>query len=69
MRELRCTLDDQKAEVKRVHLEAASLAKQHEQALQRLRREADAGGGTLLAVTVRLHRALWGTVFHVLVRL
>jgi membrane protease subunit (stomatin/prohibitin family) len=41
--ELRSQLEQQRLEVKRVRMEAASLTKQYEQALQRLRREADAG--------------------------
>lgn len=41
--ELRAQVELQQAEVKRVRMEAASLTKQYEQALQRLRREADAG--------------------------
>jgi hypothetical protein len=41
--ELRSRVEQQRLEVKRVRMEAASLSKQYEQALQRLRREADAG--------------------------
>jgi hypothetical protein len=41
--ELRSQVQQQREEVKRVRMEAASLTKQYEQALQRLRREADAG--------------------------
>lgn len=46
LRELKVQLDDQKQEVKHVRLEAASMSKRYEQALQRLRREADAGERT-----------------------
>jgi hypothetical protein len=42
--ELRSQVEQQRLEVKRVRMEAASLSKQCKQALQRLRREADAGG-------------------------
>jgi phage shock protein A len=44
VQELRSQVEQQRLEVKRVRMEAASLTKQNEQALQRLRREADAGG-------------------------
>jgi phage shock protein A len=42
-RELRSQVELQRSEVTRVRMEAASLTKQYQQALQRLRREADAG--------------------------
>lgn len=43
LRELKVQLEQQKQEVTRVRLEAASLTKRYEQALHRLRRETDAG--------------------------
>lgn len=41
--DLKQQLEAQKLDIKRTRLEAASAAKRQEQALQRLRREADAG--------------------------
>lgn len=40
--ELRMQLETERAELRRAKLEASSSAKQYEQLLQRLRREADA---------------------------
>lgn len=43
VQQLKGQLEDAKADVKRARMDAASMMKQYQQALNRLRREADAG--------------------------
>jgi DNA repair exonuclease SbcCD ATPase subunit len=51
VQQLKGQLEDAKADVKRARMDAASMMKQYQQALNRLRREADAGEHKLVVAT------------------